>query len=260
MNAPDSKIGSGTPGPSVLVIEDDESLTRVFTMTLESAGYRVVEAASGQRAIEEVRTRNPDIILLDLGLPDIDGVSLVPQIRKHTMAPILIVSGREQEADKIEALDAGANDYLVKSFSVPELLARIRVGLRGRAHVRDTVSTVVTFGEYRLELEARRLLRGGRAVHLSSAEFNLLAALARHVDQFVTTEVLLKETWGVGYQRKGGYVRVYIHALRHKLEKDPTTPKYLLNEGRRGYTLRASASPSRGDDSPPTTRARSAAA
>jgi len=252
--------GPATPGPSILVVEDDKSLTRVFATTLEIAGYRVLQAESGQSAIEEVRTRNPDIILLDLGLPDVDGVSLVPQIRSLTTAPIIVVSGREQEADKVKALDAGANDYLVKSFSVPELLARIRVGLRGRAHVRDTASTVVTFGDYNFELEARRLLRGSRPVHLSSTEFNLLATLARHADQCVSTEVLLKETWGVAYQRKRGYVRVYVHALRRKIEKDPAKPKYLLNEGRHGYCLRTSTSTSRGDGSPSTTRLRRAAA
>ena len=176
------------------------------------------------------------------------------------MAPIIIVSGREKEADKVKALDAGANDYLVKSFSVPELLARIRASLRGRAHVGDTASTIVTFGEYRFELEARRLLRGSRPVHLSSTELNLLATLARRADQFVTTEVLLKETWGAAYQRKGGYVRVYMHALRHKLERNPTNPKYLLNEGHHGYCLRTSASTSRGHGSLPTTRVPRAAA
>ena len=242
-NGTDSR---GTPGPSILIVEDDRNLSRVFATTLELAGYRVLEASNGQRAIEEVRTRNPDIILLDLGLPDVDGVSLVPQIRSHTTAPIIVVSGREQEAEKVKALDAGANDYLTKSFSVPELLARIRVGLRSRAHVDDSACVVVTFGEYTLELDMRRLLHGTRLVHLSSTEFNLLATLARHADQLVTTQTLLKETWGSAYQRKNGYVRVYVHALRRKIEKDPTAPKYLLSESRDGYRLRASTSTPQG--------------
>lgn len=236
-----------TPGPSILVVEDDRNLSRVFATTLEIAGYRVLEASNGQRAIEEVRTRNPDIILLDLGLPDVDGLSLVPQIRSHTSVPIIVVSGREQAAEKVKALDAGANDYLTKSFSVPELLARIRVGLRGRAQVGDTGRTVVIFGECTFELEKRQLLRSGRAVHLSSTEFNLLATLARHADEIVTTSVLLKETWGSAYQRKNGYVRVYIHALRCKVEKDPTEPQYLLSESHLGYRLRTSASTNEGD-------------
>jgi len=248
-----------TPGPSVLIIEDDRNLTRVCATTLEAAGYRVLEAATGQSAIQEIRTRNPDIILLDLGLPDVDGVSLVPQIRSHTAAPIIVVSGREQDADKVKALDAGANDYLVKSFSIPELLARIRVGLRHRAHVGDTASTVVTFGEYRFEIEARRLLRGDRPVHLSATEFKLLAVLASRADQLVPTEVLLKETWGSAYKRKGGYVRVYMFALRHKLEKDPAKPRFLLNEGHRGYCLKT-ATTSREDQPASTTRLRRSAA
>lgn len=216
-------------------------MIRVFAMSLETAGYRVFDASSGQRAIEEVRTRNPDVVLLDLGLPDVDGLSLVPQIRSHTTAPIIVVSAREQESDKVKALDAGANDYLTKPFSVPELLARVRVALRSRAHIGDTASTVVTFGDFSFELEGRRLLRGGRAVHLSPTEFKLLATLARHADEVVTTNTLLKEAWGSAYRTRSGYVRVYMHSLRHKIEDDPTRPKHLVNESGLGYRLRTSA-------------------
>ena len=218
-------------------------MIRVFATSLETEGYRVFEASSGQRAIEEVRTRNPDVILLDLGLPDVDGLSLVPQIRAHTTAPIIVVSAREQEADKVKALDAGANDYLTKPFSVPELLARIRVGLRSRAHVGGTATTVITFGDYTFQLESRRLLRGDRTVHLSPTEYKLLATLARHADEVVTTNTLLKEAWGSAYRTRNGYVRVYMHSLRRKIEDDPTRPKYLVNESGLGYRLRTS-----GDD------------
>jgi two-component system, OmpR family, KDP operon response regulator KdpE len=216
-------------------------MIRVFTTSLEMEGYRVIEAANGQHAIEEVRTRNPDVVLLDLGLPDIDGLSLVPQIRSHTTAPIIVVSAREQEADKVKALDAGANDYLTKPFSVPELLARIRVGIRSRAHVGDTAVTTVSFGEYTFELGSRRLLRGDRPVHLSPTEFKLLATLARHADEVVTTNTLLKEAWGSAYRTRSGYVRVYMHSLRRKIEDEPTRPKYLVNESGLGYRLRTSA-------------------
>jgi two-component system KDP operon response regulator KdpE len=226
---------------SVLIVEDDRNLSRVFATTLALAGYRVFEASSGHRAIEEVRTRSPDVVLLDLGLPDVDGLSLVPQIRGHSDAPIIVVSGREQEVEKVRALDAGANDYLTKPFSVPELLARIRVALRDRSQIGTAACTVVSFGEYTLELERRRLTRGSQPVHLSQIEFKLLATLARHADEVVPISTLLKETWGSAYQRKTGYIRVYIHALRRKLEKTPTEPQYLLNDNHHGYRLRTSA-------------------
>jgi len=229
-----------TPNPCILIVEDDKKMIRVYATNLETEGYRVFEASSGQDAIEEVRTRNPDVVLLDLGLPDVDGLSLVPQIRSHTTAPIIVVSAREQEADKVKALDAGANDYLTKPFSVPELLARIRVGMRSRTHVGDTASTVVAFGHYTFDLEGRRLSRGKRPVHLSPTEFNLLATLARHADEIVTTNALLKEAWGSAYRLRGGYVRVYMHSLRRKIEDDPTRPKYLVNENGLGYRLRTS--------------------
>jgi two-component system, OmpR family, KDP operon response regulator KdpE len=230
-----------TPNPSILIIDDDKKMVRVFTTSLEMEGYRVFEAPNGQRALEEVRTRNPDVVLLDLGLPDVDGLALVPQLRQHTTAPIIVVSAREQEADKVKALDAGANDYLTKPFSVPELLARIRVGIRSRARVGDTAATSVSFGDFTFEFQARRLRRGDRLVHLSPTEFKLLATLARHADEVVTTNTLLKEAWGSAYRTRSGYVRVYMHSLRRKIEDNPTRPKYLVNESGLGYRLRTSS-------------------
>jgi two-component system KDP operon response regulator KdpE len=226
-----------TDGPVILIVEDDRKMIRVFAASLETEGYRVFDAGTGQRAVEEVRTRNPDLILLDLGLPDMDGLAVVPQLRANTAAPIIVVSAREQESDKVKALDAGANDYLTKPFSVPELLARIRVGLRSRAQVGDTAQTIVAFGDYRLDLDGRRLTRGERPIRLSPTEFKLLATLARHADEVVTTNTLLKETWGSAYRTRNGYIRVYMHALRRKIEDDPTHPMYLVNEAGLGYRL-----------------------
>jgi two-component system KDP operon response regulator KdpE len=233
--------GAGTeapPKPIILVVEDDQSFTRVLAMALSADGYKILAAPTGQRAVEEVRTRNPDIVLLDLGLPDVDGMSLVSELRKHTTSPIIVVSGRDQENNKVSALDAGANDYVTKPFSVSELRARIRVALRGQSHVGDTADTSVTFGDHRLDLGARRLTRGRRQIHLSATEFKLLATLARHANDLVTTHALLQETWGSAYRNRAGYVRVYMHALRRKLEKDPARPRYLLNELGLGYKLR----------------------
>jgi two-component system, OmpR family, KDP operon response regulator KdpE len=225
------------PKPSILVVEDDAAFIRVLQTALGADGYRVMDAVTGQNALAEVRTRNPDIVLLDLGLPDVDGLSLVAEIRKHTTAPIIVVSGRDREDNKVTALDAGANDYVTKPFSVSELRARIRVGLRAQSHVGDGSATSVTFGEYTLDLPGRRLMKGARQVKLSATELKLLATLARHANRVVTTQTLLRETWGSAYQTRAGYVRVYMHALRAKLEKDPTRPRYLLNELRLGYKL-----------------------
>jgi two-component system KDP operon response regulator KdpE len=227
--------------PSILIVEDDRKMSRVFVASLETEGYRVFDVASGQAALAEVRTRNPDLILLDLGLPDIDGLLLVPAIREHSAAPIIVVSAREQEDDKVKALDSGANDYLTKPFSVPELLARIRVGLRSRARVAETGEKVVAFGDYTLDLGTRRLERSGKEVHLSVTESKLLATLARHADEVVTTNALLREAWGTAYDARNGYVRVYMHSLRHKIEEDPARPKYLVNESGLGYRLRTAA-------------------
>jgi two-component system KDP operon response regulator KdpE len=227
-----------TLGPAILIVDDDRMMIRVFTASLETEGYRVFDANTGERGLAEVRTRNPDLVILDLGLPDVDGLAMVPRIRADTDAPIIVVSAREHELDKVKALDAGANDYLTKPFSVPELLARIRVGIRSRAQVGDTLETVVTFGDYQLDLRSRRLMRGERQVRLSATELKLLLTLARHADEVVTPNTLLKEAWGSGYRTRSGYVRVYMHALRRKIEDDPTRPAYLINEAGLGYRLR----------------------
>jgi two-component system KDP operon response regulator KdpE len=236
------QLGAGgaveTPKPSVLIVEDDQTFMRVLSTALGADGYRILEAPTGQHAVAEVRTRNPDVVLLDLGLPDVDGLSLVSELRKHTTASIIVVSGRDQEISKVAALDAGANDYVTKPFSISELRARIRVGLRSQSHVGDTAATTVTFGDYTLDLGVRRLTRAGRPVRLSTTEFKLLATLARHANEVITTTTLLKEAWGSAYQKRSGYVRVYMHSLRCKLEKDPARPRYLLNELGLGYKLR----------------------
>lgn len=226
--------------PAILVVEDDNHLSRLCSLALEAEGYRPIDVQTGERAIEEVKTRNPDLVLLDLGLPDGDGLALVPRIRANSAAPIIIVSGRQDETAKVKALDAGADDYLTKPYSVPELLARIRATLRNHARMTDNTEASVSFGEYTLHLVGRRLLRGESPVPLSLTEFRLLATLARHANQLVSTDTLLKETWGSAYQSKGIYVRVYVHALRMKLESDPTHPKYILNEAGLGYRLNTS--------------------
>jgi two-component system KDP operon response regulator KdpE len=239
--------GKGHPEPAraehavILAVEDDKHIARMLELTLEGEGYRVIDAPTGQHAIEEVRTRNPDLILLDLGLPDVDGFSLVRDLRALTPSPIIVVSADHLERDKVQALDAGANDYLTKPFSTPELMARIRAGLRGRAHVEGSDVTCVEFGDCTLDLVRRRLTRKGRPVRLSPTELKLLATLARHADEIVPTDTLLKETWGMAYGKREGYVRVYIHSLRNKIEKDPAQPQYLLNETGFGYRLRASS-------------------
>lgn len=229
-----------TNEPAILVVEDDRSLARVFTMTLEAQGYRSIDVGTGQGAIAEIRTRNPDLVLLDLGLPDGDGLALLPTIRANSDAPIIVVSGCGRETEKVRALDAGADDYMTKPFSVPEMLARVRVALRNRARGADGAETAVSFGEYTLDFVARRLLRGKTEVHLTLIEFKLLATLARHHDRVVTTDDLLRETWGAAYQSKKGYIRVYVHALRGKFELDPAHPKVLLNAAGLGYRLNTS--------------------
>jgi two-component system, OmpR family, KDP operon response regulator KdpE len=226
--------------PLVLVVEDEPQVMRFLRATLPAHGYRLVEAATGAQALVEASTRGPDLVLLDLGLPDLDGVELTRRIREWSAVPILVVSARGQERDKVEALDAGADDYLTKPFGTEELLARMRVALRRAARVKgDGGETVFEAGELRVDLAARLVFHRGEEVRLTRTEYRLLTVLVQHAGRVVTHRQLLRDVWGPGSSSETHYLRVYMAQLRHKLEDDPAQPRYLLTETGVGYRLRA---------------------
>jgi two-component system KDP operon response regulator KdpE len=226
--------------PLVLVVEDEPQVMRFLRVTLPAHGYRVVEAATAAQALVEASTRGPDLVLLDLGLPDLDGVEVTRRIREWSAVPILVVSARGQERDKVEALDAGADDYLTKPFGSEELLARMRVALRHAARVRgEGGDAVFEAGELRVDLAARLVWRSGTEVRLTRTEYRLLAVLVQNAGKVVTHRQLLREVWGPGSSSETHYLRVYMAQLRHKLEDDPAEPRYLLTETGVGYRLRS---------------------
>jgi two-component system KDP operon response regulator KdpE len=224
--------------PLVLAVEDEAQVMRFLRTTLPAHGYRLVEAATGQQAIVQASTRSPDLILLDLGLPDLDGVEVTRRIREWSTTPIVVLSARDQEGDKVEALDAGADDYLTKPFGVGELLARMRVALRHTSRGEAGESLFET-GDLRVDLGARRVFLGGDEVRLTRTEYNLLATLVKHAGKVVTHRQLLREVWGPGAVDQSHYVRVYMGQLRHKLEREPARPRYLVTETGVGYRLMA---------------------
>jgi two-component system KDP operon response regulator KdpE len=226
--------------PLVLVVEDEPQVMRFLRATLPAHGYRVVEAATAAQGLVEASTRGPDLVLLDLGLPDLDGVEVTRRIREWSAVPILVVSARGQERDKVEALDAGADDYLTKPFGTEELLARMRVALRHAARVRDEGGEpVFEIGDLRVDLAARLVYLRGQEVRLTRTEQRLLGVLVQHAGKVVTHRQLLREVWGPGSTSETHYLRVYMAQLRHKLEDDPAQPRYLLTETGVGYRLRA---------------------
>src|SRR5512141_588224 len=227
------------PGALVLVIEDEPQMRRFLRAMLRANGYQVVEAETARDGLAQAAGRNPEVVLLDLGLPDADGVDVARQIRRSTRAPIIVLSARGKEQDKVAALDNGADDYLTKPFGAPELLARIRVALRRAATPDDGVPMpVFVSGELRVDLARREVLRGGEAVHLTPTEYKLLAALIRKAGKVVTHRQLLHDVWGANYEDQTHYLRVYMGQLRHKLERDPTRPRLLRTEAGVGYRLR----------------------
>jgi two-component system KDP operon response regulator KdpE len=226
--------------PLVLVVEDEPQVMRFLRATLPDHGYRMVEAATGAQALVEASTRGPDLVLLDLGLPDLDGVEVTRRIREWSGVPILVVSARGQERDKVEALDAGADDYLTKPFGTEELLARMRVALRHAARVKgEDGGSAFEAGDLRVDLGARLVFLRGEEVRLTRTEYRLLAVLVQNAGRVVTHRQLLKEVWGPGSSGETHYLRVYMAQLRHKLEDDPAQPRYLLTETGVGYRLRA---------------------
>jgi two-component system, OmpR family, KDP operon response regulator KdpE len=214
-------------------------MRRFLRAALRARDYQVVEAATAREGLMQAAGRNPELILLDLGLPDADGLEVARELRRSTSTPIIVISARGQEQDKVAALDLGADDYLTKPFSEPELLARIRVALRHAARAPDGAqSTVFASGDLQVDLLKRQVHLGGHEVHLTPTEYKLLAALVRNPGRVVTHRQLLHEVWGANYQEQTHYLRVYMAQLRHKLERDPTRPRLLTTEPGVGYRLR----------------------
>jgi two-component system, OmpR family, KDP operon response regulator KdpE len=221
-------------GRLVLVVEDEVEVLRFLRATLPANGYRVVEARTGEDALREAATRAPALILLDLGLPDLDGVEVARRVRGWSTVPIIVLSARGQERDKIEALDAGADDYLTKPFGVGELLARMRVGLRNASRVGATPEPILETPDLRVDLAARRVFVHAEEVRLTRTQFDLLAVLVKHAGKVLTHRQLLREVWGPG-ATETHYLRVYMAQLRRLLERNPAEPRYLVTETGVGY-------------------------
>lgn len=225
--------------PLILVIEDERPMLRFLRASLGAHGYRMIECETAEDGIAQAAARAPDLILLDLGLPDADGIEVTARLREWTRTPIIVLSARGQDEDKIRVLDAGADDYLTKPFSVGELLARIRVALRHAAALGSgQQESVFTSGDLRVDLAKRQVSAGGAEIHLTPTEYKLLAVLVRHAGRVVTHRQLLKEVWGPSYVEHTEYLRVFMGQLRHKLESDPARPRCLVNEPGVGYRLK----------------------
>jgi two-component system, OmpR family, KDP operon response regulator KdpE len=224
------------PRASILVVEDEPEIRRFLRSSLGAEGYRVVESESGARGAIDAGTHKPDLAIVDLGLPDFDGIELIRRIRGWSPMPILVLSARAQERSKIEALDAGADDYVTKPFGVGELLARVRVALRHAARP-STGNETLQLGEARIDFEKRRAWKGSAEIHLTPIEFRLLATLAKHLGMVLTHRQLLREVWGPSHVEHTHYLRIYMKQLREKLEADPVRPKHLLTETGVGYRL-----------------------
>jgi two-component system, OmpR family, KDP operon response regulator KdpE len=227
------------PQAVVLLIEDDVPMRRFLRTALRAHAWRVIEAATAREGLAQAAGRNPDLILLDLGLPDGDGLEIAPRLRRSTRAPIIVISARGREQDKVVALDLGADDYLTKPFGVPELLARMRVALRHASRPADAPEApVFEAGQVRVDLVRRRVYRAGEEIHLTPTEYKLLATMIRHAGRVATHRQLLVEVWGANYAGQTHYLRVYMAQLRHKLEPDPARPRLLATEPGVGYRLR----------------------
>jgi two-component system, OmpR family, KDP operon response regulator KdpE len=229
--------GRRVSAPSVVIIEDEPQIRRFVRTALESEGCVVAEAANGERGLVEAGTRKPDLVILDLGLPDRDGVDLVRDIRAWSAVPILILSARVNESDKVSALDAGADDYLTKPFGVAELLARTRALLRRTRQPGSSESPVYTFGDTKVDIANRQVSKANVPIHLTPIEFKLLVLLLANTGRVLTHRQLLREVWGPSHAEHTHYLRVYMTGLRRKLEENPNLPKYLKTESGVGYRL-----------------------
>jgi two-component system KDP operon response regulator KdpE len=225
--------------PVIVAIEDDPQIRRFLRTGLESRGFQIHEAETGAQGLAEAANRRADLVLLDLGLPDMDGVEIVRKIREWSTLPVIVLSARASETDKVAALDAGADDYLTKPFGLGELLARIRVALRHAQAGAQDKGGVFCVANLKVDLARRHIHVDGKEVHLTPIEYRLLAVLVKYAGRVLTHRQLLKEVWGPGYVERSHYLRVHMAALRHKLEADPARPRFLLTEAGVGYRLAA---------------------
>jgi two-component system KDP operon response regulator KdpE len=227
--------------PAILVIEDEPHARMLLQVTLKQEGYRCLHAINGQTGIDAALGREPHVVLLDLGLPDLDGVEVTRRIRERSGVPIIVVSARGQEEDKIAALDEGANDYVTKPFAVGELLARIRVALRSARETDTSPETgTITVGDLSVDFDMRRVTVGEREVHLTPIEYRLISVMIRSAGRVLSHRQILRQVWGPLYDDQMGYLRVYMKKLRYKIEAEPAQPMYLVNEIGIGYRLRVS--------------------
>ena len=223
----------------ILLVEDEIQMRRFLRVALESEGYRLIESETAGDGLSQAATRNPDAVLLDLGLPDMDGLEFIPRLREWSRIPIIVISAREQENDKIRALDSGADDYLTKPFGVGELLARIRVAIRHAEMQKSGYEeSVFLADDLRIDFSKRQVFLSDREVHLTPLEYKLLVVLVRNAGRVVTHRQLLREVWGPSYVEHTQYLRVYMTQMRHKLEKDPARPRFLINEPGIGYRFK----------------------
>lgn len=225
------------PEPIVVLIEDEPEIRRFLRATLTGEGYRLFEAPTAESGVMEVGSRQPDAVILDLALPDMDGLEVIRRVREWSGVPIIVLSARGQERDKIGALDAGADDYVSKPFGAGELLARLRVALRHAAGASHPDDAPFNVGDLQIDLLRRQVLVRGRDMRLTPIEYKLLSTLVHHAGKVVTHHQLLREVWGPNHDNQAHYVRVYMGHLRHKIESEPARPRYLLTEPGVGYRL-----------------------
>jgi two-component system KDP operon response regulator KdpE len=223
--------------PVAIIVEDEPQIRRFVRLALEEEGWQVHEAETMRRGLIDAGTRKPNLIVLDLGLPDGDGVDFITEVREWSNMPIIVLSARTQEASKVRALDAGADDYLTKPFGVSELLARVRSTMRRLHRTEEKGSDVVRFGDVALDLKSHLVTKAGEVVHLTPTEYRLLTVLAANAGKVVTNRQLLLDVWGPSHSESSHYLHVYVRHLRQKLEDDPAQPRYLLTETAIGYRL-----------------------
>jgi two-component system, OmpR family, KDP operon response regulator KdpE len=223
---------------TILLIEDEPQMRRFLRASLSTTGHELIEAGTAKEGLSLASSSSPDVILLDLGLPDMDGLEVTKRLREWTRTPIIVLSARDKEDDKVAALDAGADDYLTKPFSMQELLARMRVAERHATSGAEKEESIHRLGDLVVDLASRIVTRGGDEVRLTPIEWKLLATLVRNTGRVMTYQQLLKEVWGPRYASQKQYLHVYVGHLRHKLEPDPTRPRFLLTDAGVGYRLK----------------------